>query len=258
MEQRLTAYAAAGFRNVEFPLKQVFDYLDDGHALRDVEKLLDAWKMQCVGGFEAPAACFAAGDVKKQCNDRIVANARLLAELGGTVLVVGTDGPAESMAADKVIGRIATTFAAIGRRIRRTGVQLAIEFNWSPVVKSLRTAAEIARRSGAENVGVLFDTAHYHCTPTKFDQLSPENVALIKHVHVNDMADKPGELSNCNADRVLPGEGCLDLKALLGQIEKHGYKGCFAIELFNEKLWAMPPRRAAKLMYESMRRLCRR
>jgi 4-hydroxyphenylpyruvate dioxygenase len=125
-------------------------------------------------------------------------------------------------------------------------------------VKSLRTAAEIARRSRARNVGVVFDPAHYHCTPTKFDQLTPENVATIRHVHVDDMADKPAELSNCNSDRVLPGRGCLDLKAILRRLEKFGYGGYYSIEMFSEKLWAMPARKAARLMYDSLIPYCGR
>jgi 2-keto-myo-inositol isomerase len=70
------------------------------------------------------------------------------------------------------------------------------------------------------------------------------------------MRDKPPELSNCNSDRVLPGEGILDLPAILGQIERHGYEGAFSIELFNEDLWAMPVEEAARRMYESLLLLC--
>jgi sugar phosphate isomerase/epimerase len=71
------------------------------------------------------------------------------------------------------------------------------------------------------------------------------------------MADKPPELCDCNSDRRLPGQGCLDLKALLRKIERHGYKGYFAIEMFDKKLWRMTPARAAGLMYESLAALCR-
>ncbi len=155
-----------------------------------------------------------------------------------------------------MLGELAGIFSELAGQIQDTGVNLCIEFNWSPIVKSLRTAAEIARRSGMNNVGVLFDPAHYHCTPTKFDQLNAENIALIKHVHVDDMRDKPGELSNCNSDRALPGKGCLELAALMGQIEKHGYRGYFSIEMFSDELWQMPVTQAAALMYDSLLPLC--
>ena len=63
------------------------------------------------------------------------------------------------------------------------------------------------------------------------------------------MAAKPGELSDCNADRVLPGEGILDLPALIAVLERHGYAGFFSIEMFNADLWAMPAAEAAERCY---------
>ena len=188
-------------------------------------------------------------------HDQHVENARLLATLGGTNMVVGTDGPKDGPSMDALDG-LAEGIRSVADRIAEYGVNILIEFNWSPVVKSLRTASEIVRRSGASNAGVLFDPAHYHCTPTKFDQLTPENVATIKHVHVNDMRDKPGELSDCNSDRELPGSGILDLRAIFGRIEELGYKGDFSIEMFSEELWALPPAEAARQMYQSLLPLC--
>lgn len=250
LEESLAGYADAGFKNVEFPLGHVRDYLDKGHRIKDVKSMLDDYGIRCIGGFDCCVECFSPARQRTKNHSQIVENARFLAKLGGTYMVVGTDGPGAD-----TVDRMAKVFGQLGRRIKNTGITLCIEFNWSPIVKSLRTACEIARRSGVKNVGVLFDTAHYHCTPTKFDQLTRRNVACIKHVHVNDMRDKPGELSDCNADRVLPGRGCLDLKAIFRQIERHGYKGYFAIEMFNEELWKMPPKRAAGLMYNSMKKL---
>ena len=86
----------------------------------------------------------------------------------------------------------------------------------------------------------LFDPAHYHTTPTKFEHLTAETVRWIRHVHLNDMRDKPGELSDCNADRVLPGAGMLDAHALISRLEEHGYTGFFSLEMFNADLWALP------------------
>src|ERR1043166_3737531 len=200
-EQRLSAYRSAGFTNVEFCLPHV----KQGHTVAEVCRLPERYNLRCIGGFEGCVTCF--GDPK--ANDGIVENAKLLRELGATMLVVGTDGPAEPGKDPDPLGRMADVFADLSRRIEATGVTLCIEFNWSPIVKSIRTAVEIARRTGANNVGGLFDPAHYHCTPTKFEMITRESVPFIRHVHVDDMRDKPAELSNCNADRVLPGKGHL-------------------------------------------------
>lgn len=256
LEECLAAYQSAGFQNVEFTLRHVKDYLQAGHTIADVKALLTQHDLKCIGGFECALEAFSPLEHRVQNHQLIVDNARLLAELGATNLVVGTDGPAGQEPSASPIEDLALAFGEVAGRIEDTGVNLCIEFNWSPVVKSLRTAVEIARRCGSSNVGVLFDPAHFHCTPTKFDQLNEETVKFIKHVHVDDMNDKPGELSDCNGDRVLPGEGCLDLRSLFGSIEKHGYTGYFSIEMFSEKLWEMPAAEAAQLMYNSLLPLC--
>ncbi len=255
LEERIAAYAEAGFSNVEFHLPQVKESLRSGKTAADVRALLNRHGMRAIGGFEGLVLSFADKPERDQNQKEVIANGRLLHEIGGGgVLVVGTDGP-PSPTKDPV-GVIAKRFGLLARKVARYDVRIAIEFNWSPLVKSLRTAAEIARRSEEPNIGVLFDPAHYHCTPTKPDQLNPENVAVIHHVHVDDMDDKPGELSNCNSDRVLPGEGILDLKRLFGAIERHGYRGYFSIEMFDRKLWKLPARQAAKRLYDSLQTLC--
>jgi sugar phosphate isomerase/epimerase len=114
----------------------------------------------------------------------------------------------------------------------------------------------VARKAQHPRVGVLFDPAHYYTTPTKFDHLNPDTVPWIKHVHLDGMRDKPGDLSHCNDDRVLPGQGILDLPALIARLEEHGYAGYFSIEMFNHDLWQLPAAEAARRCYESLLPLC--
>ena len=83
-----------------------------------------------------------------------------------------------------------------------------------------------------------------------------ENVSLIKHVHINDMKDIPAEFCDHNRDRVLPGQGCLDLSSILNRLELHGYCGHFSIEMFSQRLWNLPTEDAAKEMYESLLPFC--
>ena len=254
LEERLAAYSGAGFRHVEFVIGQIKEYLKQGHTLADVRRLLDQYQLKCIGGFECGLECFSPAEKRQANHDLIVANAKLLAELGGTGMVVGTDGPGAGVA--DPIGEMACTLNGVAKRLEGTGVTICVEFNWSPIIKSMRTAVDLAKRSGAPNVGVLFDPAHYHCTPTKFEMITAASVPFVKHLHMNDMSDKPGELSNCNSDRVLPGQGCLDLRGLIGALEKYGYSGYCSIEMFNADLWAMPAADAAKLMYQSLLPYC--
>jgi 2-keto-myo-inositol isomerase len=182
-------------------------------------------------------------------------NAALLHALGGGTLVVGTDGPPQpSLEALETIG---DKIAGLANTLEVPDVIIAVEFNWSPAVRTLHSAVRVAERADHPRVGVLFDPAHYYVTPTKFEHLTAQTVRWIKHVHLDDMQDKPGELSNCNSDRVLPGQGVLDLPAIIARLEEFGYAGWYSIEMFNADLWQMPVREAAQACYESLVPLCR-
>lgn len=256
LADRFTAYAAAGFTNVELFLPQVHSAIEHGESAASVRRMLEDAGLQCIGGHQMPLKCFADGKEADDNHAQLAANAALLGELGASTMVVGTDGAAEALSPEASTERIAASLAALGRRVTGTGVTVCLEFNWSPVVRSLSGAVEAARASAHDQVGVLFDPAHYHCGPSKLERIDATRVPWIRHVHLNDMADKPGEWSRCNGDRVLPGRGCLDLAAILDRLEANGYRGHYAVEMFDEVLWKEEPRTAATAMYQSLRPYC--
>jgi 2-keto-myo-inositol isomerase len=254
LEAALQAYADAGFRNVEFVLPLVKEYLAQGHTEGDLRKLLDQRQLRAIGGFQTHVECFTQPESQRANHAIHLQNAALIHDLGGGTLVVGTDGPPQpSLGA---LDTVAAALRGLAREIEGMNVSIALEFNWSPLVKSLHSAVLVAQMVDHPQVGVLFDPAHYYTTVTKFEHLTSATVPWIKHVHLDDMRDKPGELSNCNADRVLPGEGILDLAALIAALERHGYQGFFSIEMFNEELWQLPAGEAARRCYRSLLPLC--
>lgn len=247
--EALDAYAFAGFTQVEFCIPHVKKYLANGHTLADVKALLAKHKLRSIGGFETTVQSFGDADAIKKNHQLFIDNADLIADLGGGTIVCGTDGDADNnIATLKSIGK---TMGTLIKQMHKD-VKLAIEFNWSPVVKSIKSAAIVVEEAADPRVGILFDPAHYHCTPMKMEDLTEHVCNLIGHVHVDDMREVPGDRANCNADRVLPGQGILPLKEMFSRIEGAGYKGSFSIEMFNADLWAMPPKEASKMMYESM------
>jgi 2-keto-myo-inositol isomerase len=256
LEKVLDAYANAGFRNVEFYLKHVWDAIEQGKSPADVKRMLDDRGQTCIGGFEVVIECFTPKKQRAKNHRRTVKNVELLASLGARCLVAGTDGPSSnSLTPDQRIAAIAESFGEVADRVRAAGITICLEFNWGPAVRSLQTAAAVANRARRKNVGILFDPAHYYCTPSKSEHLDKKTVQAIRHVHVDDMPFVPGDLANCDDDRVLPLKGCLDLPTLFARMENHGYNGFFSLEMFDKNLWAMPPNKAAKLMYASMKRL---
>lgn len=251
LEEALAAYRGAGFSNVEFhiPLLKQWLAAAPGRTTADLKALLGKHGVTCIGGFEAGVQCFGDAESRKKNHELHINNAKLIGDLGGGTIVVGTDGDeANNLETLKTIGK---TIRTLIKDIHPT-VNIAVEFNWSPVVKSIRSAAVVVEEACHGRIGILFDPAHYHCTSSKFEDLTEKVVRKIIHVHVDDMLDKPGDRSDCNGDRVLPGAGTLDLLSLFGHFDELGYRGHYSIEMFNADLWAMPAAEAAKRMYNAM------
>ncbi len=93
MEEALDAYAAAGFKNVEFVLPLVKGWLAQGHTTDDLRELLADRGLRAIGGFETGVECFSAPESQRANHEIHLTNARLIHDLGGGTLVVGTDGP---------------------------------------------------------------------------------------------------------------------------------------------------------------------
>ena len=256
LEEALSAYASAGFGHVEPYLPLVKAWMEDGHTMEQTRGLLNSYGLGVVASSELAVECFHASDVLLSNLRANAENARLIAELGGRAMIVHTNGP-EQVTPDS-LEPVARALVDLAEATDDTDVNIAVEFNASPVVRSLGSAVRVAEIADHPRVGVLFDTAHYHVTPTKFEDINGDSVRWIKHVHLNDMPDTPADLTHRDFDRVLPGEGVLDLPEIISALERNGYEGFFSIELFNAALWALPAREAARRCYESLLPLCER
>jgi 2-keto-myo-inositol isomerase len=254
LEEALDAYAAAGFRNVEPHLNLVKDWLDDGHTVEQTRELFESRGLRVVASSQLEVASFGSPDALLPNLRANAENARLIHALGADKMIVGTDGPEQ--VSSEALDAIAFALRNLAQSIEGLEVDIALEFNWSPVVKSLPSAVRVAEKAGHPRVGVLFDPAHYHTTPTKLSDINADSVRWIKHVHLDDMPDKPADLTHRDFDRVLPGEGVLDLREIIATLERNGYDGFYSIELFNADLWHLPPKEAARRCYESLLPLC--
>jgi 2-keto-myo-inositol isomerase len=252
LEEALPAYAAAGFQQVEFFLGHVRSFLHEGRIVGDLRRRLDKEGLRCIGGHEGVLECFSTGSLRTENHERNLINARLIAELGGSFLVVGTDGPPEGYPAEKIRSSLLDGLRHLADLTAPYGVTVCLEFGASPVVGSLRGAVDLLAECQRENLGVLFDTARYYCSPTKFEDLQRESVQWIRHVHVSDMPGKPPEWSDALLDRVLPGDGCLGLQMLLGRLDEKGYAGAYSIELPEQPMKDLPVSEAARRLHASL------
>src|SRR5918997_1643323 len=218
LEVALDAYAAAGFRNVETYLPLVKAWMEDGHTASQTKDLFGSYGVRFIASSELAVECFHASDVLLSNLRANSQNTRLIGELGGRAMIVHTDGPERVTPGS--LDPITRALVDLAEATEGTGVDILVEFNASPVVRSLQSAVRVAEIADHPRVGVLSDTAHR------------------------------------DFDRVLPGEGALDLTAIISALERGGYGGFLTIELFNADLWALPAAETARRCYQSLLPLC--
>jgi sugar phosphate isomerase/epimerase len=115
---------------------------------------------------------------------------------------------------------------------------------------------EFARECGP-NVGVLLDTWHWHHAGGTVADILAAGKDGIVHVQVNDSPKLPPEKILDN-ERLMPGEGVIDLTAVFGALKKIGYKDGISPEVFGRGLKDMPPEEGAKMGLETTRAAMRK
>ncbi|MCU0783896.1 MAG: sugar phosphate isomerase/epimerase [Verrucomicrobia bacterium] len=140
---------------------------------------------------------------------------------------------------------IARTAADIGVRIGLEPVHTSIKGDWT-LVSTVPETLDLLAEVDEPNLGVVFDTWHLWDTP---DVLKRAHIYARQFVgvHINDRC----EPTRSWKDRVLPGDGVIDLPTIFGALDAGGYDGWYDMEIFSDdgsfgdhypdSLWKLPP-----------------
>ena len=133
------------------------------------------------------------------------------------------------------------------------GMQIVVEPLHSEVlgdktiITDLAQTVELIDRIDQPNVGILFDVYHHWHQSDILLQVREHTPRFGGAVHICDWR----EPTRGWADRALPGEGAMDLPALLGALEAGGFDGWYELEIFSDdgtfgtdypdSLWKLDP-----------------
>ena len=97
---------------------------------------------------------------------------------------------------------------------------------------------------------LILDAFHTWNSDSELDDLRQIPGEKISHYHIDDAhPDKPA-LSQTDPDRVMPGDGPIDLAAEIEVLKEIGYNGTVSLELFNSELWEQDPAEVLKVGFE--------
>jgi sugar phosphate isomerase/epimerase len=106
------------------------------------------------------------------------------------------------------------------------------------------------------NVGLLLDSWHWHLAGATTQDIIAAGRDRIVHVHFNDAPNLPPEQIRDN-QRLLPGEGVIDLVGFVRALQTIGYNDALSVEVFG-RLKDKTPEEAARLGLESSMKIFQR
>jgi 2-keto-myo-inositol isomerase len=128
-------------------------------------------------------------------------------------------------------------------RADRMGIRIAFEFLGfgDCPINTPDIATETVDR--IDGIDLVLDSCHWHASGGQpLDGYPVDRLALV---HLNDAPLKaPREIED--ADRVLPGEGVINLKALIQELRTGKYAGPWSLETFNPAYWERDPEDIAR------------
>jgi 2-keto-myo-inositol isomerase len=128
-------------------------------------------------------------------------------------------------------------------RADRMGIRIAFEFLGfgDCPINSPAIATETVDR--LDGIDLVLDSCHWHASGAQpLDGYPIDRLALV---HLNDAPAKPPREIE-DADRVLPGDGVINLKALIKELRAGQYAGPWSLETFNPTYWTQDPEEIAR------------
>jgi sugar phosphate isomerase/epimerase len=246
LDQIRTA-AAAGYGAIELWHDHLDEHLRAGGTLTDVRNAIDDH------GLVVPTTIYLAGWFQpagiehEHALDEIKRRLHQAATVGAQFAIAGPP-PGQ---ADRDLG--AQHYAELLELGKSFGVRPAFEYlGFVDDINTIDDAIDILVRSQHPDATIVVDPFHCHRgggPVQSISKLRPHQIAIS---HFNDCPATPPASLQQDSDRVLPGDGIVDLKLYCDQLTAIGYNSWLSLELFREDLWAQPPLHVAKLGLEKM------
>ena len=251
--KQLEVAKAAGYEAIELWHDHIDKYLAAGGTLAELRKAIND------SALKIPTTIYLAGWFQPAGTEHDVAIAEVRRRLEQAA-AVGAEfsiaGPPPGKA-DRALG--ARHYAALLELGKSYGVKPAFEYlGFVDDINTIDDAIDIIQRSGHPDATVVIDP--FHCwrgggSAASISKLDANQIAIS---HFNDAPAVPPANTQHDSDRVLPGDGAIDLRFYCDQLTAIGYDRYLSLELFRENLWAKDPLEVATLGLQKMKAVAER
>ncbi len=120
---------------------------------------------------------------------------------------------------------------------------------------TLDSTLDLIAQTGQSNIGLLVDCYHCFTTGIGEGEIAKLTDAQIVHVHVNDAAKGTTPKTAKDGERVLPGDGVIDLAGFVRGLQVAGYEGYIATEVLAPQDIAPTPDESAAKVRAALRNI---
>jgi len=176
----------------------------------------------------------------------------------GCPTMLGILPPASSTPRDELRKILKDRLTAIGEVLEKHRLRLAMEF-LGPLhfrtsqphefIWRMDAALEFVKECGS-NIGLLLDVWHWYHAGATLADIEAAGRARIFHVHLSDCAKQTPEQVRDN-QRLLPGEGVINLTGFLQTLQKIGYRDGISPEPLGRIPKETPPEEGARMGLEA-------
>jgi len=136
---------------------------------------------------------------------------------------------------------------------REFGVKPVMEYlGFAAEVNTIEAALQIMNSAEHPDATIVLDPFHCFRGGGSMETIAKLEEKQIAISHFNDSPEFPPCELQQDPDRVLPGEGIVDLKRYCELLKQTGYNRWLSLELFNRALWAKDPGEVARIGLEKM------
>lgn len=157
---------------------------------------------------------------------------------------------------DASTDQLVTAFSAVCDRMSQIGAVAMLEFTPISAISTLRQGWEIVRSAGHPDGGLHFDTWHFDRSDADLSVLEAIPGDRIFSVQISDASpDRTSDVRNDTVNRLLPGDGVIDLRAITAMLHHIDGLTWVGPEVISPTLNAMPTSQAAELADSRVRSL---
>ena len=248
--EKIRLTAEAGFQGVELWVNDVYEFVGQGGEVRDVEKAIADHGL-IVPCMIAVRNWGEAIDVEYHLAlDETKRRLELAARLGAPYLVATPPRLPCDMAQ---LARRYKDLLDIGRQVGCRPTFEYISFFGSAF--KLSHAWEVVQQVDDADATLIYDSFHTWNSDSSLEELRRIPADRISHWHIDDAHPEMAATTQTDPNRVLPGDGQINLAAEIDIIREIGYSGTVSLELFNAELWQRDPVEVLKVGIERMRGL---